>query len=80
MKNAIKTLKSHNEWRRGADTLMGSPTAIGIAIDDCIKAAERYELVRTLNPREFKQIYMENINRGESFDGLVDALIIAKKR
>jgi hypothetical protein len=79
MKNAIKTLKSHNEWRMGADTPMGSPTAIGIAIDDCIKAAERYELVRTLNPREFNQLYARNL-KGIEFDGLVDAIIISRKR
>jgi hypothetical protein len=80
MKSAIKTLREHNEWRRGADTDQGSPMMIGLAIDDCIKAAERYELVRTLTPREFKQLFQENISMGTGFDNLVDILVEARKR
>ena len=33
LKEAIQILKTHNEWRRGADVSMGSTTELGIAID-----------------------------------------------
>lgn len=80
MKSHIKTLKAHNAWRRGGDSAQGSQSEIGIAIDECVKAAERYELVRTLTPREFKQLWMENLRNGTGFDGLVDALVKARAR
>ena len=34
---AIQLLKSYNEWRRGAETTMLSPTIIGLAIDKVIE-------------------------------------------
>ena len=80
MKKSIQILREYNAWRRGAETEQDSPIKIGRAIDDCIKAAERYELIRTVNPREFKQLYMENIKQGTGFDNLVDALVEARKK
>lgn len=80
MKESIKTLEAHNAWRRGADPHTFKPSEISVAIDDCIQAAKRYELVRTLNPREFKQLWARNIKHGDGFDGQVDALIEARAR
>jgi hypothetical protein len=80
MKQSIKTLEKHQSWRRGNDSPQGNPDEIGMAIDDCLQAAKRYELVRTLNPREFKQLWARNIKHGEGFDGLVDDLIKARAR
>jgi len=80
MKQHIKTVKDFNEWRRGAETEQLSPTIIGVALDEVVKAAERYELLRTLTPREFKQLYQENISQGTGFDNLVDAMVAARKK
>jgi len=33
IQEAISVLKTHNEWRRGAETEMTNPTKLGIAID-----------------------------------------------
>lgn len=33
LKEAMKILELHNEWRRGADIPLQSPELIGIAID-----------------------------------------------
>lgn len=79
MKQSIKTLEAHNLWRRGDDSKQCNPAEIGIAIDDCIQAAKRYELVRTLNPREFKQLWVRNIKHGEGFDAMVDELVKARE-
>lgn len=35
---------------------------------------DRYEKVRKLNPRQFKEIYEENIKTGVPFDELIDRL------
>lgn len=80
MKESIKILEAHNKWRRGGGRSCVQINDIGIAIDDCIKAAKRYELVRTLNPREFKQLWARNIKHGEGFDGMIDELIKARAR
>jgi hypothetical protein len=37
-----------------------------------------YELVRPLNPREFKQLFARNIKHGEGFDGMIDNMIKAR--
>ena len=74
--NSIKTLEAHNNWRRGGDAEMCSPTLLGLAIEDCVKAAKRYELVRTLNAKQFKDLHLLNLN-GENFDAMVDELIKA---
>lgn len=39
-KEALKILKVHNEWRRGADIPMPHPTEIGVAIDKAIEVME----------------------------------------
>lgn len=36
LKQAIEILKSHNEWRRGAEILMTDPTTLGEAIDTIV--------------------------------------------
>ena len=74
--NSIKTLEAHNNWRRGGDSEMCSPTLLGLAIEDCVKAAKRYELVRTLNVQQFKNLYKLNL-AGANFDAMVDELIKA---
>ena len=75
MKNSIKILEDHNAWRRGDDSEQGNPTMIGMAIDDCIQAAKRYEVMRILTPREFEQIFIMNRFTDESFDAMIDELI-----
>ena len=80
MKQSIKKLEEHQAWRRGDDSEQGSPALIGLAIDDCVQAAKRYELVRTLNPREFKQLWMRNMLHGEGFDDMVDELVKARAK
>jgi hypothetical protein len=47
---------------------MGQADAIGHA---------RYEYVRKLNPREFHDLYMRNIQNDERLDDLVDAAMSA---
>jgi len=39
---------------------------------------ERYEFLRTLNPREFAELWNENLTTGKPFDTLVDELIAAR--
>lgn len=77
MKQSIKILEDHNAHRRGDADGVNSPAVITQAIDDCIQAAKRYELVRTLQTREFKGLIARNLN-GENFDDMVDELIKAR--
>jgi hypothetical protein len=42
---------------------------------ECQKGAERYCLVRRLNPREFAEIYDINIKTGVHFDHLISKII-----
>jgi len=79
MKESIKTLEVHNAWRRGDDSPQGNPAEIGRAIDDCVQAAKRYELVRTLNLYEIKDLYSRNFE-GENFDDMIDELIKARSK
>ena len=37
-------------------------------------AAKRYETLRTLNPRQFADLYAKNLETGVAFDELVDGL------
>lgn len=37
-------------------------------------AAKRYETLRTLNPRQFADLYAKNLETGVAFDDLVDAI------
>jgi ribosomal protein L20 len=46
--------------------------AVGLYLDSKL-CAERYEIVRRLNPREFRELWMENLNGKGRFDDLVDA-------
>ena len=41
-------------------------------------AAKRYEILRTLNPRQFADLYARNIETGVPFDELVDAVEVAE--
>ena len=43
------------------------------------KGHERYELIRTLNPHQFKELCERNIRGDGHFDDLVDAAIIARR-
>lgn len=82
-KQDIKIVQEFNTWRKGGSEMScdeGYPKRLGEALDEVVKAAERYELVRTLNPREFKQLWKENVSNGTGFDSLVDALIKARAR
>ena len=72
MKKYIETLEKHNSWRRGADVKMQIPDAIGIAIDEVLKAAKRYEEIRTWTVPKFQDIYIENCRTEIPFDDLVD--------
>jgi hypothetical protein len=44
-------------------------------MDEVVKAAERYELVRTLTVMQFKMLCQNNIYEDERFDDLVDKMI-----
>jgi hypothetical protein len=79
MKESIKILEAHNSWRRGDDSEQGSPFLIGMAIDDCLKAAKRYELIRTLNLTDLTKLWQRNIYYNENFDGMIDQMIKDKK-
>jgi len=37
---AIKTLKHHNRWRRGANIKMDDPKKLGQALDEAIRVME----------------------------------------
>jgi len=79
MRDSIETLEQHNQWRRGADITMEHPATLGIAIEEVVKAAKRYDLLRTLNPHEFAYLVERNIAGGEKFDTLVDAEIAKRE-
>jgi len=80
MNQSIKTLEAHNAWRRGDESAPhGKPAEIGRAIDDCVQAAKRYELVRTLTPLDYKALCVRNLH-GENFDVMVDELVKARAR
>ena len=75
MKQHIKTVKEYNEWRRGAEHKDG----VCEALDEVVKAAERYELVRTLAPGPYKELWMRAFYGEGTFDNLVDKMIEARK-
>lgn len=79
MKQHINTIKKYNEWRRGGDGEQANPKRIGESLDAIVKAAERYELLRTLTPHEFKQLWQDNISGKGYFDELVDKMIAERK-
>lgn len=79
MKQHIKTLEQHNAWRRGADVPEVNPTYLGIAIDEVLMAAKRYEEVRLWSTPAFIDICAESIKTGASFDSLVDREIAKRE-
>lgn len=46
IKEAVKLLERHNEWRRGANMEMGDPTEIGQAIDTILKYVKEKENIK----------------------------------
>ncbi len=80
MNQSIKTLESHNAHRRGDEDGKYKPAEITKAIDDCVKDAKRYELVRTLKPHEFRKLSLKNIYDGDNFDEMIDKLIKARTK
>ena len=73
MKSTIKFMKQYQAWRRGADISQPSPAAIGVGLDQLIVAAERYEKLRRLNPRQFSELHQRNL-KGAIFDNMIDEL------
>jgi len=69
--DAIKILKTHNEWRRGAQIEQAEPVIIGQAIDIVLEAlskrSEAEEAVREIqaiwqaNSSDAKRIFIGNI-------------------
>ncbi len=39
------------------------------------RQSARYEMVRTLNPRQFSDIYRKNLETGIPFDTLIDEMV-----
>ena len=74
MKSTIEFMKQYQAWRRGADIPQPSPAAVGEGLDQLILAAERYEKLRRLNPRQYQEIWLANNKGGMTFDERVDAL------
>ena len=79
MKSHIQTLERHNKWRRGADIPQDNPSRIGIAMDEVLKAAKRYEEVRLWRASKFKVALDESALSGIPFDEVVDCLIAGRE-
>jgi hypothetical protein len=83
MKQNIKTVIGFKLWLKVGDLKRledeWNTARVIDALDDCVKAAERYELLRTLTPQEFKQLWQDNISGKGYFDELVDKMIEARK-
>jgi hypothetical protein len=77
-KQDIQLVREYNEWRRGSDNADylndDYPTRLGIALDNVVAMAERYEKLRILNVTEFRKLQQRNL-AGENFDDMVDALL-----
>lgn len=54
------------------DVTDGHPRARA-ELEELVKASERFEKVRKLNPRQFSELYRKNIAGEARFDDLVDA-------
>ena len=84
--DAIKILKTHNEWRRGAQIEQAEPVIIGQAIDMVLdalsKCSEVEEAVRELqaiwqaNSSDAKRIFIANIieRNAKMHSGVYDIL------
>jgi hypothetical protein len=46
LERAIRLVKRHQKWRRGADIPMSDPKELGVAIDCLIEAATKYKKIR----------------------------------
>jgi vacuolar-type H+-ATPase catalytic subunit A/Vma1 len=80
-KQDIKIVQEFNSWRKGGGEMScdeGYPKRLGEALDEVVKSAERYELVRTLNVTEFKNCSLTICKDSGQFDSLIDALIKAR--
>lgn len=49
-------------------------------MDGEIKAAARYEVLRTFNVNQFHEIYSRNIMNGERFDDMIDDIVDANRK
>lgn len=71
MNQHIKTVKEFNSaLKRNGEF----PKSLE-ALDEVVKMSERYELLRTLTPHEFKELWNRNISGEGYFDSLVDKMI-----
>ncbi len=43
---------------------------------DVLRGYLRYESIRRLNPRQFRELWSRNISTGTPFDELVDELVV----
>lgn len=76
-KQDIKTVREFNQWRNGCESAgigIGYPAQLSRALDGVVAMAERYEIVRNLNPRQFAELYARNLAGEGAFDALVDEL------
>ena len=62
-KEAIKTLREYNRWRRGADIPQPDPTKIGKAIDFAIREMLNFQRVKM---KIEKGKYYGTHNRGDA--------------
>ena len=79
MNNAAEYLQLYQAWRRGEDERTMRevglhPQQIGTAIDEVLAGFRRYEKLRKLNPRQYRELWLKHISGDELFDELVDAL------
>jgi hypothetical protein len=82
MKQHIKIVREFNQWRTGKGEIqLGAdyPTQLSHSLDEVVKAAERYEFMRTLNVPEFKDLFNRNISGEGRFDDLVDEAMKERK-
>jgi len=80
MKQHIKIVNEFNTWRSGGGTCdEGYSKRLGEALEAVVKTAERYELVRTLKPSDFKSLWESNFDGEGRFDDMVDEMIEARK-
>lgn len=76
-KRYIKMVREFNQWRVSfvPTAEAGYPAQLGRALDKVTEMAERYEIVRNLNPRQFAELYARNLAGEGAFDALVDELV-----
>lgn len=66
------------DWKNALEAELSALRTAAIAdaaeIERIQIAAKRYETLRTLNPRQFADLYAKNLETGVAFDELVDGL------